>query len=253
MAEGKRRPGGKKSAGKESGPSEAEAPDRAAERATADESERQLGRYFAIGLPLGAIVGALAVGAFAGLGPALLVLAAGALLGTIGLFWASLRTLSGDAPLAEGFGAMVVRTVEQSDAAIEKKREVLRALKDLELEHSVGKIDDDDYQEIALNYRNQAKQIMREMDIDIDPLRARAEDLARSYLLKRGLVAGEGAMRGSNGDVPAPGEPATVAESAPDAAQRRACRSCETTNEPDATFCKKCGARLEAPEENPDA
>src|SRR5580658_10321038 len=79
-----------------------------------DAAERALGRAVALGLPLTAVLGAVVAGVVASVGSALLVLAAGALIGTIGLLWASVRTLSGDAPLAEGFEAQA-QTTERRD------------------------------------------------------------------------------------------------------------------------------------------
>ena len=72
------------------------------ERARGDDLERALARTMAWGLPAGTVLVAIGVGVVFGVGPAILVLAAGALVAVIGLLWASLRTLGGDAPLAEG-------------------------------------------------------------------------------------------------------------------------------------------------------
>src|SRR5688572_9541172 len=74
-----------------------------------EHAERKLGRGVAIALPAATVVGALAVALFSSLGPAILILASGTLLGTIALFWASLRTLSGDAPLPEDMAAVAAR------------------------------------------------------------------------------------------------------------------------------------------------
>jgi hypothetical protein len=223
-------------------------PTSAADKAVADESERQLGRYFAMGLPATAAVVAVAVGALVGLGPGILVLAGGGLLGTIALFWASVRTLSGEAPLAEGFSTMTVRTAQRTDSAVEEKRTVLRALKDLEFEHSVGKIDDDDYAELDQRYRTQAKALLRELDVDIEPLRAQAEEAARLHLAKRGLTSTEAFAETK----PSAEAKPTAARSAPRAEkdlggpleERRPCLACKALNEADAAFCKGCGSRL---------
>ncbi|HWL87456.1 MAG TPA: hypothetical protein VNO21_16745, partial [Polyangiaceae bacterium] len=99
--------------------------------ARTDDAERRLARRVAVGLPLFTIVAALAVGAVASVGPALLVLAGGTLVGTVALLWASLRTLGGDAPLPMDIEALDARAHRSTDAE-ERKREVLRALKDLE-------------------------------------------------------------------------------------------------------------------------
>jgi len=202
----------------------------------ADDSERTLGRAVAIGLPLGGICAAVVVGVVASFGTAILVLAASALIGTIGLLWASVRTLSGDAPLPEGFEA-IARQRHAVDPLGERKRRVLRALKDLEAEHSLGKIDDADYGVFVTRYRAEAKDVMREMDEEVAPSRDEAERVAREYLKRRGL------------------SPAKAGDATPLAIEprRRVCRSCQASNEPDAVFCKACGGSLENPEEGADA
>jgi len=214
------------------------APDR---EAPADASELLLARRVAAGAPIVTLFAASVVGATVALGPALLVLAGGALFGTIAFFWASLRTLGGEAPLAEGFETMSRRQVESPDGAAERKRTALRALKDLELEHSIGKIDDGDFAELSSRYRDDAKAIMREMDRDISPLRARAEEIAQSYLAKRGALP-DGAPAKATTEAAAPG--IVVAQSPKTPAPRRTCPSCKVSNESDAEFCKGCGARL---------
>src|SRR5271163_42688 len=114
------------------------------ERARAEDIERSLAGKASWGLPAATVAAATVVGVVFGVGPAILVLAAGALVGVIALLWASLRTLGGEAPLAEGLVAAAAMREKVSDTA-ERKQRVLRALKDLELEHSVGKIDDEDF------------------------------------------------------------------------------------------------------------
>ena len=76
------------------------------------------------------------------------------------------------------------------DALAEQKRRVLRALKDLENEHALGKIDDADYEAIAMQYRDEAKAMMREMDRErrAGPGRGR-EDRAASTSPPRASVA----------------------------------------------------------------
>ncbi len=206
-----------------------------------EETERSLGRWVARGLPIVTVAIAFVVGFAASLGPALLVLAAGALLGTISLLWASVRTLGGDAPLPEDLEALAARR-HGVDGLAEKKRRILRALKDLEHEHEVGKIEDADYEEIAASYREQAKDVMRDMDADIEPLRERAEQIATQHLKKLGLdkpavvdTSNEADEEDDHDD------PVSKPEVAP---ARRECSECTTSNEADATFCKKCGASL---------
>jgi hypothetical protein len=172
------------------------------------------------GLPLASLAGAGAVGAVYGLGTAILVLAGGVLLGIIAILWASVRTLAGDTPItldeAMALGA--------PSAAEEQKRSVLQALKDLEYERSMGKITDADYEDLLARYRAEAKRLLRAVDEDLAPLRARAA----AYLTEQ-----LGPQRS---------KPAGTAS------HDRACPSCQADNDPDALFCKKCGAKLVAKE-----
>jgi len=191
------------------------------------DAERLLARVIGGALPAVCVVSAVVVGFALGVGPALLVLAFGALVGTIGLLWTSLRTLSGDAPLPAG----LERAASQSrgaSAIVEHKHRVLRALKDLESEHAIGKIDDADYDAISGRYREEAKSVMRELDEEVAPSRAEAEKLAIAYVARRG-AGGKAA-----------GSPAAKN------IERRVCASCGTSNEPDATFCKQCGSVIPA-------
>ncbi|MEO8874790.1 MAG: hypothetical protein ABI461_04310, partial [Polyangiaceae bacterium] len=108
---------------------------------SADDQERSLARAVGIGIPVLTLAIAIGVTITSSLGPGLLVFAAGALLGTITLMWASLRTLGGDAPLPVGL-AMTALVSRDDRAVAERKRKVLLALKDLEHERDIGKIDD---------------------------------------------------------------------------------------------------------------
>ncbi len=206
-----------------------------------DESERTLGRAVGVGLPVLGIGGAIGIGFVAGLGSGILVLAAAALLGTIAFLWASVRTLSGDAPLSLELEALAAQRVGV-DALAEQKIRVLRALKDLESEHALGKIDDADYERLVTAYRDEAKGVMRKMDLEVEPRREEAEKLARAYLKEKGLAGGAPAEE----VVAAPEPPAPTDE-------RRECPSCKVSNEADAAFCKKCGTKLGAGREGDDA
>ena len=89
-------------------------------------AERSLGRAVSIGLPVTCVAVAVLPSVAGSVGPALLVLASGALLGAIALVWASIRTLSGDAPLSVGLELAATRQVVGDDL-LEQKRRVLRA------------------------------------------------------------------------------------------------------------------------------
>ena len=157
----------------------------------------------------------------------------------------------------------------------ERKRAVLRALKDLEYERSVGKVSDADYAELSNQYRTEAKALLRALEEQDKPARERAERLLDKRLRKAGLdkpaederkpseIAEEGAQLEdaehdddpvsqavaedeselSDGD----GEPDSDAEPTAKNSKKsavlpsRACTECDTRNDLDAAFCKKCG------------
>ncbi len=218
---------------------------------TADDAERSLARTVGIAIPLGTLVISIGVGIVMSLGPAILVFTGGALLGTITLMWASLRTLGGDAPLPTGLATAAI--VSRDNRAIaERKRTVLLALKDLEHEREIGKIDEADYHLVAARYRAEAKNILREIDDEAAPNRSRAEQIARTHLKKRGLLSADAPESPASADEivnrvsiePAP--PTTKSAPPPPMPKevRPECEKCQTSNEPDAAFCKKCGASL---------
>jgi hypothetical protein len=224
-------------------------------RREGEAAERALGRGVAIGLPALTVFAAIVVGFVASVGSGLLVLASGILIGAIALLWASVRTLSGDAPLPEDLEVLAAQH-HDVDALAESKLRVMRALKDIENEHAIGRIDDADYEALSGQYRHEAKALMREMDRNAAAGIAEAERVAREYLTKLGLGMppnpAKGDTRPSRTSItnePAM-ESAANAEGAGEPAEesservRVSCEKCATSNEPDAAFCKKCGAQL---------
>jgi hypothetical protein len=207
-------------------------------------------------IPVAVVVLAIGLGVLRGPGAAVLVLAAGALVGAIALLWTSLRVLVGDAPLsldeAINLGAPT--------ALDEEKRAILRALKDLDYEHSIGKLTEDDYHQLSAKYRAQARAVLQRMDESIEPARRMAEELLASRLAGQPTEADEAAEE----DRPAPkargkkkkaarparaaGEPGDAQAPADqaDEAPSLSCPKCSTGNDLDAAFCKKCGQRLSA-------
>lgn len=129
-------------------------------------------------LPVVVLIGALLLGVLRGPGAAILALAAGALLGAIGGLWSSLRVLTGDAPLSLHEAIDLGAPSEMQ----ERKQKILLALKDLQRERSLGKITEEDYKDLATRYRAEAKQLLREMDEDLAPARAKAEALLAARL-----------------------------------------------------------------------
>ena len=163
-------------------------------------------------IPIVVLVGMLLSATFVGVGAAVLTLAAGALIGAIAAFWASLRAVSGDTRLSgEDAFALGAPSAEE-----EQKRAVLRAIKDLEFEHSVGKISEYDYRVLMFRYRAEAKRLLRVLDNQAAPAEDRVEELVRAYLAEQGLAPGEaGAPEAEAPEAAAPDEEAPD-EEAPD-------------------------------------
>jgi hypothetical protein len=189
--------------------------------------ERRIIEYAQLGVPLAVLGGTVIAGSMFGPPAAVLVLASGALVSVIAVFWASLRTMLGETPLS-GADAYAIGAPSTEE---EQKQAVLRALKDLEFERSVGKISEEDYRELVAKYRAEAKRLLRILDVDAGPRRAHVESLVAKRLRRAGFQGTE-AEDADGRDEGAPGDAAACA-----------CASCGTMNDEDAIFCKKCGAR----------
>ena len=214
--------------------------------------ERRIGRALALGIPLLTLAVAATLGVLMGLATSILVLVAGGLLGVIALLWGSLRVLSGDAPLPPELEALDHAT-QGMDALASRKKMLLRAIKDLENEKAVGKIDEEDYVEVANTYRAELKEVLRRIDESIAPFRAEAEMLANQHLHRAGVI--DLGYRGN--PVPDDWSPKSLTPEESDTdLERRTCPKCKASNEIDAKFCKGCATPLadakKEPEESSD-
>lgn len=124
-----------------------------------------------------------------------------------------------------------------------------RALKELELDRAMGKVSDNDYQELRGRYRERAVRILRQLDqgesyrvqIDAD-LKARRD--AQGIIAPAAPTAEPEVSAPATATATAPEtEAATPPGAASDATQ---CAACAIRNDSDAVFCKKCGHRLKA-------
>jgi hypothetical protein len=104
-----------------------------------------------------------------------------------------------------------------------EKQLVLKAIKEIELDYQMRKIAEPDYREMVERYRTRAMRLIGEIEAGDD---------------FRGLIERELAMRIKLDAA----RPATAGTSLPPST----CPSCETVNDDDAQFCKKCGAKLSA-------
>jgi hypothetical protein len=218
-----------------------------------------VGVYFAMGLPM-----------------ALLFAAGSFLVGVVFLFWNSVQSLTGETELTLE-EAVSLGAPSQEE---ERKRSVLRALKDLEHERSVGKINEEDFVELSARYRVEAKALLQTLDRELAPARRRAEaeladrleqlksettDKPKKKRKKRKAAPPSGTQsktareEAQAGDqVPGSGDRAADVSASGDEAQAKAtgdedetasgrrCESCKTPNDTDARFCKGCGTALEA-------
>ena len=130
-----------------------------------------------------------------------------------------LTALAGKSPAEMVITATVRESLER------EKLLTLRALKDLDFDKAMGKVSDADAAPMEARLRERAMAIMRQLD-SRDGVRERVErDVAArqapdSRLQTPGLEPGARSL-----------EPVQ-------------CASCATANDPDANFCKSCGARL---------
>jgi hypothetical protein len=123
---------------------------------------------------------------------------------------------------------------DRTRAALEREKTlVLRSIKELEFDRGMGKVSEKDFAEMSARLRARAARLMRQLD---------AGSLYREQIEKEIAKRLEKTVgRPSSGG---PGEPDRVRPTISIATI--ACASCGATNDPDAKFCKSCGARLEA-------
>ena len=207
---------------------------------------------WAIGAAVGAVVvGAVVLARVYGIGESILLLAAGALVLVVTFVFRALQSIA--EPSDEDILAELAPTF-----ADERKRSALRALREIEYERTLGKLNENDFTDLSAHYRQEAKRAMRAVDEERRELRARAERLATAALQARAIADRAKADDSDDGadahdEDPAPAQAADAdADSPPPAAEppvttteRRACPKCAIANDPDARFCKACGTTLE--------
>jgi hypothetical protein len=200
-------------------------------------------------VPLATLTVAIVLGTLYGVQLVVLTLAAGVLLLVITLLWNSVQALAGESELSfeEAF-SMGARSAEE-----EQKRAVLRALKDLDYERSVGKISEEDYQEYSARYRAEAKRMIRDLDESLAEARKQVErELERRVAkLEQSDDVDEASQEEPEQPIAADAVEATSSpENSPaivpksPAKTLRECSACHTQNELDARFCKSCGAAM---------
>ncbi|MFO0551383.1 MAG: hypothetical protein U0271_23535 [Polyangiaceae bacterium] len=209
----------------------ARAPSTPKRDAASDAVDEPMSRRQRLLVTAGAVLFGLATLVYSGLeygAPGVvLILTALSLIGVIAAFWNSVRTLIGENRLtsADAFAIGSPRVEE------EQKRAVLRALKDLEFERSVGKISDEDYRNLVTRYRADAKRLLRMIDEESADARLRAEELVEARLAELGLSSSDEQPEDAQGD-DAEDDDNDVEESSEQPAEARAARSEPPASEP---------------------
>ena len=140
--------------------------------------------------------------------------------------YALLTAVAGRSGAETGVSGSVRETLER------EKLLTLRAIKDLEFDRAMGKVSAADAAPLEVRLRARAIDIMRQLD-DRESLRARIEaDFAGRRAQDSGLRADDSGLR-TQGSTLRTGEAVPLQ-----------CGACATTNDPDAKFCKSCGAKL---------
>jgi hypothetical protein len=151
-------------------------------------------------------------------------------------FYRTLSPLVTDAaaPGAEPLSERARNVIER------EKLLVLRALKDLEFDRAMGKLAQQDFDEMAARLRGRALSLMKQLD-----------DAGSGYrsIIERELsarIAAEALERQTRARAPAPmPEPESENTTSSLVAAAGDC-ACGTANDPDALFCKHCGTKLTA-------
>ena len=114
---------------------------------------------------------------------------------------------------------------ERTRAALEREKMlVLRTIKELEFDRSMGKLSAKDFEEMSGRLRSRALALMKQLDMDATGYRAVIEQELSTRL------------RGSSVIPPR-------AAAVPSTAPAGTC-ACGSANDVDAVFCKRCGTRL---------
>jgi hypothetical protein len=108
--------------------------------------------------------------------PVFIALAALTLLLALVALWNSLRIAFGGAAGAT-IPALAGDELPDRAALLDEKKSLLRAIKDLEYEHAVGKIGEEDFRRLDQAYRLRAKEVLALLDKDLAPYQQRAEAL----------------------------------------------------------------------------
>ena len=163
-----------------------------------------------------------------GQSPAGIVLLSLVIFGAAGVGIAAWRMFSPLAGTNEPAGPQIFGG--RTRAALEREKTlVLRAIKDLEFDHAMGKVSEKDFSDMSSRLRGRAAGLIRQLDS------------GTSY---RQAIEAEIEKRVGPKPESKPAAAAETVATVPEETRTKICLSCCTQNDPDARFCKGCGYQL---------
>lgn len=150
-----------------------------------------------------------------GQGPIVIFLL-GVLIATAALVgYATLRTVR---PLVSSDEDRTVMIGQRTRIALEREKHLtLRSIKELEFDRAMGRLSDEDFNEMAARLRARAARLIQQLDAGANYREQIEKDLAKRLGERAAAVAAD-----------------------------RTCAACQTKNDHDARFCKSCGRALSA-------
>jgi hypothetical protein len=157
------------------------------------------------------------------------------LMGTAALVgMAALRTVH---PLVSKDDDRTVMIGQRTRVALEREKALtLRSIKELDFDHAMGKLSDDDWREMSGRLRARAAGLMRQLDAGVGYREQVERDLAK----RLGGTKIEPPVSQSSVPEPSPQGAQTTTQ----AEASRRCAQCATVNDADARFCKGCGSAI---------
>jgi hypothetical protein len=128
-------------------------------------------------------------------------------------------------------------SVSTLDDALAQRDGIYATLRDLELDHELGKLADADYASLRERYMLRAAEILRQ----IDTLRGIGAGADASAEIEREVSA----LRRTRGELPR-ATFRTRGEAEPDGEGARFCPNCGAPAEVDDKFCRRCGQALKS-------
>jgi hypothetical protein len=109
------------------------------------------------------------------------------------------------------------------DRLLDRKNVIYRNLRDLELEHQMGRLSDADYQQLAAGYKNEAAAVLQRLD-QLDASENLEAVIEKDIAARKAKLSGSGSKRRER-------EPSR-------------CPSCGSEIISGKKFCAECGQRL---------